>query len=103
MPIDRTKFPHMATHDEIHEREMQDPEFRAAYEALGPRYEVINRVIGARLARGWTQTDLARAVGTSQSSIARLESGEHDPRWTTVVRVCQALEIPIALGGIDVA
>lgn len=39
------------------------------------------RIKQARDAKGWTQTDLAKAIGTTQQQIARYTS---DGEWTKV-------------------
>ena len=69
------------------EKELQDPEFRAAYEALEPAYQVAR----LRILRGLTQEQLAELVGTKQPSIARLESGKTAPRLDLLRRVVEAL------------
>jgi len=69
------------------EKELQDPEFRAAYEALEPAYQVAR----LRILRGLTQEQLAEMVGTKQPSIARLESGKTAPRLDFLRRVVEAL------------
>ena len=70
------------------EREqMQDTQFRAAFERLEPAYQVAR----LRLLRGWTQEELAQRAGTRQPSIARLESGERAPSLSFLRRVAQAL------------
>ena len=46
-----------------------------------------------RLARGWSQKELAARVGTSQSYVARLELGEIDPQVSTLRRIAVALEM----------
>jgi DNA-binding XRE family transcriptional regulator len=97
--IDRRKLKNAVSHEEMLEWMLSDPEVRAEYDRLGPRYELISAIIGGRIAKGWTQTDLARACGTSQSAIARLESGEHDPKWTTAVNACRALGLEISIVG----
>lgn len=66
---------------------MQDPEFCRAYEELEPAYQVAR----LRIMRGLTQQQLADLVGTSQSSIARLESGKELPRLSFLQRVVRAL------------
>lgn len=67
--------------------EMQDEEFRAEYERLGPGFEVAR----LRMLRGLTQAELAQRVGTHQSSISRLESGEKEPSLSFLHRVVEAL------------
>ncbi len=68
--------------------QMRDPEFRAAAEELEPAYQLAR----LRIMRGLTQEQLAKRVGTSQPSIARLESGRLEPRLSFLRRVVEALE-----------
>lgn len=58
---------------------LRDPEFKREYERLAPRYAVISELIAARLKNGITQKELAKKMGTTQSSIARLEAGSINP------------------------
>lgn len=46
-----------------------------------------------RLRAGMSQADLARAVGTSQPHIARLERGDTDPVTETIQRLADALGV----------
>ena len=69
------------------------PAVRTAVAADAPRIEWVASVIRARAAKGWTQTDLAHAIGVQQPAVAKLESGDRDPRLSTMVAVCQALGI----------
>ena len=75
-----------------------DPEAAEAYEKLRPRYEFIGAVVQARHERGWTQKQLAEAIGTTQSAVARLERGDQDPRLSTMHAVCHALDLPLTIG-----
>lgn len=45
-----------------------------------------------RLKKGWSQVDLARFLGTSQSHISRLEKGGEDLRFSTLKKLCSALD-----------
>lgn len=74
--------------EEWEARQLEDPEFRQAYEELEPAYQVAR----LRIMRGLTQQQLADLVGTSQSSIARLESGKELPRLSFLRRVVEALD-----------
>ena len=67
--------------------QMQDSAFRAAVEELEPAYQVAR----LRIMRGLTQKQLAELVGTKQSSIARLEGGDTQPRLSFLRRVVEAL------------
>ena len=67
--------------------EMQDPEFRRAYEALEPAYQVAR----LRLKQGLSQRELAERAGTQQPHIARLESGHSTPSLSFLRRVVSAM------------
>lgn len=73
--------------------QMQDPEFRAAYEALEPSYQIAR----LRILRGLTQEQLAEKVGTKQPSIARLESGRTTPSLDFLQRVAEALDAEVEI------
>jgi ribosome-binding protein aMBF1 (putative translation factor) len=49
------------------------------YKRLEPRYQLISELIEARVKKGLTQEQLAKKMGTKQSAIARLESGNTNP------------------------
>lgn len=68
--------------------DLKDEEFRAEYERLGPGFKVAR----LRMLRGLTQEELAQRVGTHQSSISRLESGEKEPSLSFLRRVVEALD-----------
>jgi transcriptional regulator with XRE-family HTH domain len=81
----------MKHRDYVAAREARDPAFKAAREALRPEYERQRALIQARIAAGLTQQELAERLGTSQSVVARLESGKHPPRLDTLIAVATAL------------
>ena len=97
MSINRARLHSARTHEVMRAEMLADPAAQAEYERLRPRFELIHAIIEARNAHDWTQTDLANACGASQSAIARLESGNHDPKWSTAVRACRALGLDIQI------
>lgn len=70
---------------------LKNPEFRKEYQRLAPRYRVISEIITARLRRKMTQTELAKKVGTKQSAIARLESGNSNPSLDFLEKIATAM------------
>ena len=54
--------------------------------------QIADRVASRRREQGLSQADLAALVGTTQSAIARLESGGRPPRIDTLLRIADALE-----------
>lgn len=84
---------------EIREQLMKDEEFRAEYEKLKLRYELISQIIEARTSQNITQEELARRVGTQRSNISRLESGKHNPSLDFMAKIARSLgkELQIVL------
>lgn len=57
--------------------------------------ELIDRLSALRRSRGLSQTEIAARMGTSQSALARLESGRADVRVSTLARYASALDADI--------
>jgi predicted transcriptional regulator len=55
------------------------------------RRELIDELVRARRESGLSQTELAARMGTSQSAVARLETGDLDARLSTLERYAAAL------------
>lgn len=51
-------------------------------------------VRAARLARGWTQEQLAERTGLASVQISRIERGKREVRITTLIRLVRALDMP---------
>ena len=80
-----------AKFSDVKELLMKDDEFKAEYEKLKPRYDVISQIIDARAKEGVTQEELAFRVGTQKSNISRLESGTYNPSLDFLVKVAHSL------------
>jgi transcriptional regulator with XRE-family HTH domain len=48
-----------------------------------------------RQASGDTQEDVAFTAGITVASLARIERGEANPRWTTIRRIAKALDVSL--------
>jgi ribosome-binding protein aMBF1 (putative translation factor) len=75
---------------ELHRKWMKDRDYRRADEALAPEFALARAVIQARVRAGLTQQQLARRMETTQSVIARLESGRVRPSTQTLARLASA-------------
>lgn len=75
---------------ELHDEWMKNPEYRREYEALDEEFAMISALIDARMGAGLTQEQLAERMETSQSTIARLESGRTIPSGRTLARYAKA-------------
>ena len=70
---------------------MKDPEFAAAYAEADAEYSVLEAMLGARIAAGLTQAEVAARAGTTQSAIARLEGGQVSPTVATLRKYAKAV------------
>jgi predicted transcriptional regulator len=76
--------------EELKARLLANPEVKAGYDALTPEFEISAELVRARLRPGLSQAELAVRIGTSQSAIARLESGQTLPSTKTLLRYAEA-------------
>ena len=67
------------------------PVFGGFREMAQRRQELASDLVAARLDAGLSQTEVAARMGTSQSAVARLESGDADVRLSTLERYATAL------------
>jgi DNA-binding XRE family transcriptional regulator len=76
--------------DLMKKKMLADREVQRAYAALDEEFGLARELIAARVRAGFTQAQLARRMGTTQSAIARLESGAQLPSVKTLLRFAQA-------------
>jgi transcriptional regulator with XRE-family HTH domain len=74
----------------LKKRWMKEPGFRKGYAALEKEFALASMLIDARIHAKFSQAQLARKMGTSQSTIARLESGAAKPSLSTLERFAKA-------------
>lgn len=68
-----------------------DPVFPGFAEMARRRRELTETLVTRRVELGLSQTEVAARMGTSQSAVARLESGTADLRLSTLERYAAAL------------
>ena len=54
------------------------------------------RIAAARNAKGWSQKDLAKKIGTTQQQIARYESGANDVKSSVLLKLSAALGVTVS-------
>jgi len=59
--------------------------------------QIADRVADRRRELGLSQAQLAELTGTTQSAVARLESGGRPPRIDTLLRIADALDCELAV------
>jgi ribosome-binding protein aMBF1 (putative translation factor) len=76
--------------EKLKARLLANPKVKAEYDALAPEFEIAAELLRARLRAGLSQAELAERMGTSQSTIARLENGHTLPSTKTLLRYAEA-------------
>ena len=76
---------------------LADTEVQAAYEELAPRFAVVRQLIALREQRGWSQQKLADRAGMKQPQLARLETGQVEPKLDTLQRLAKAMDTRLTI------
>src|SRR5438105_10768214 len=82
------RLPVMPGFREMAQRRLADEQLARMAEERGT---LIRELAGQRQAAGLSQTEVAARMGTSQSAVARLESGTGDVRASTLERYAAAV------------
>ncbi len=83
------------TFKQFKNKALTNPVVKAEYKVLKPEYELIKTIIRQRTKRGWSQTELAEAIGSRQPVISRLERGEGNPSLQTLQRIARAFDLDL--------
>ena len=83
----------MLTHKELKARALDRADVKAEYARLDEEFTLLDEFLKARAAAGITQAEVAVRIGTTQSAVARLESGsgKHSPSLATLQKYAHAL------------
>ena len=87
----------MRTYSNFKKQLLKDKEVKKAYDNLAPEFAIADAVIEKRLEKGLTQSELAQKVGTKQSAISRLESGNYNPSITFLEKIAKALNLNLII------
>lgn len=79
-------------------RALKDPAIRAEYDRLAPEFRIARAIIEARKSARLTQGELASRMGTTQSAVARMESGRQMPSTKTLMKVAEATGTELVVG-----
>ncbi|MCL4378785.1 MAG: helix-turn-helix transcriptional regulator [Actinobacteria bacterium] len=75
----------------------KDPEVFKEIEKLEPFYQIIDQLLSLRKERNLTQRELAGLINTTQSCIARLESGKYNPSLQFLQKIADACDKKIEI------
>ena len=83
----------MLTHKQMKTKALGNADVKTEYEALTDEFALLDEFLKARAAQGLTQAQVAEKIGTTQSAVARMESGggKHSPSLATLTKYADAL------------
>ena len=73
------------------EEQMQNEEFRAAYDEWGPDFEIARALLQFRADNKLTQAELAKMTGINRSDLSKLESASANPTLKTLKKIGHAM------------
>ena len=73
------------------DEQLEDPEFKAEWDALQPVRALVQAMFDARKRTGMTQQQLAEKTGISQSDISKFETGGGNPSIKTLQRLAAGM------------
>jgi DNA-binding XRE family transcriptional regulator len=81
-------------HEDALARDIQNPAFRAEWDALADEFAALDVLLDARRKAGLTQAEVAERMGVSQPALARVEaslgSRKHSPSLATLRKYAKA-------------
>lgn len=83
--------------EQLKKRALKNPEVKAEYDNLEDEFNLIHQLLSMRAQAGLTQEQLAKRMHTSKSNISRLERGNTNPSWATLVKYAQACGFELSL------
>lgn len=89
----------MLTHKQLKSRALEREDVKAEYDNLEEEFSFLDKFLEARSSAGMSQAEVAEKMGTTQSAVARLESGrgKHSPSLSTLRKYAHALGYRIDL------
>ena len=87
----------MSSIKDLKKQWLQDKEFSDAYSSLAVEFAVAKSIIQARTKAHLTQQEIAEKIGTTQSVIARLESGKVTPSVSTLQKIAIATHTKLSI------
>ncbi|WP_239143991.1 helix-turn-helix domain-containing protein [Actinoplanes philippinensis] len=82
----------------MRERRLAEPGAAEAYDAARLAFELGRSVRELRERQGWSQAQLAKRSGMTQSAVARFEAGGTVPTLPVLERLAAALDVSLKVG-----
>ncbi|MEK7634158.1 MAG: helix-turn-helix transcriptional regulator [Patescibacteria group bacterium] len=81
----------LSSWEDYEKKLMKRKGFKKLSEKNESKYQLVRSLIGARIKKNFSQTELARRIGTKQPVISRLENMQSFPTLSLLERISHAL------------
>ncbi|MEI7424979.1 MAG: helix-turn-helix transcriptional regulator [Candidatus Staskawiczbacteria bacterium] len=85
------KIENLVDFDDYLKKELKNPEFKRQYDEYGRQFEIAYQILQLRKKKKVSQAQLAKKIGTKQSNIARMESGQQNFSVDILGKIAEAL------------
>lgn len=89
--INKNKYIADFDFDEYLKERLKDPVFKKHYDYYGKQLEIAYQILQLRKKKHLSQAQLAKKIGTKQSNIARMESGQQNFSVDILEKIASAL------------
>ncbi len=86
------KFQKAVDFQEYLAEKLKNPKFKRYYEEYGKQLEIAYQILQLRKRNKISQAELAKKIGTKQSNIARMESGQQNFTTDTLQKIASAFK-----------
>ncbi|MFV9472877.1 helix-turn-helix domain-containing protein [Advenella sp. RU8] len=81
----------------LKQRAFENSEVKQEYDKLTEEFALVDQLLSMRSKAGLTQEEVARRMQTQKSNISRLERGNSNPSWNTLVKYAHACGFELGL------
>ena len=79
------------------QRALTNTEVKNEYEKLDSEFSLIDQLLTMRTKAGLTQEQVAERMHTQKSNVSRLEKGNTNPSWATLLKYAHACGFELTL------
>lgn len=81
----------------LKKRALQNLEVKKEYDKLSDEFNLIDQLLTMRTKAGLTQEQVAEKMHTQKSNVSRLEKGNTNPSWSTLMKYAHACGFELTL------
>ncbi|MFD1383005.1 helix-turn-helix domain-containing protein [Rhodanobacter aciditrophus] len=82
----------------LKQKALSNPQVHDEYQSLESEFSFIDQLLSMRTEAGLTQEQVAERMHTQKSNISRLERGNANPSWLTLLKYADACGFELSLG-----